>query len=218
MVLIEKWLKGSRNYIVGSILYKRLGTDPKLKDLFGGPCTPRLQKLLEEELLALEQKPKVLLQSTSEDTEIIPESTEPVLAALRNEWLPIYQRMNYLRHELDRYPGNEEQDIAARSPLAFEILDLEQKCMLIWNRRDHYVINGALPDSKEKEEPLPDDPIKLVQALESAKRNVRRNKQLAEKHPDNATYPEKVAQYEARLLRIQSKINDHGRPGTEGKG
>jgi hypothetical protein len=94
----------------------------------------------------------------------MPQSKDPVLQALRNEWQPLYQRMNYLRHELDRVtttaefplyevgndPGNSPEEISKREPIAFEILELEQQCMRIWARRDHYLQQGKLPEVKER--------------------------------------------------------------------
>jgi hypothetical protein len=196
-------------------LYKQFGTDEALKKLFQGKPDAYLQKRLEEELSVLMEKPKVVLQSAVKkgDADEMPKSTDPVLEALRNEWMPLYSRMNYLRHELDRYEGNTEEETAKRQPIAFEILELEQKCMAIWTKRDHYLEHGQLPEVKENEEPLPEDPLQLGREIETTKRNLRRNKQLAEKHPDNAVYPLKVKQYEAKLQRILNKLK--GNEGTE---
>ena len=208
MILIQNWLSGTRNYTVGAILYKKLGTDEKLKKLFEGPHTAYLQGRLESELAALLQKPKVVLQDTPKKVEAqeMPESKDAVLEALRQEWLPLYQQMNYLRHELDKYEENTKEQIAIRKDLAFQILDIEQQCMQIWHRRNYYVKEGKLPEVKESTKPLPEDPVDLVKAEDAAKRNIRRNKQLAAQHPGNAVYPMKVVQYEKLLQEIQNKM------------
>lgn len=215
MELIKKWLSGKRNYLVGAVLYKQLGTDEKLKKLFEGKATEHLQQLLEDSLSALLEKPKVVLQPAAKksDADEMPKSADPVLEALRQEWLVPYQKMNYLRHELDRYPDNTDEQIAKRKPICAEILELEQQCMQVWARRDHYLKEGKLPEVKNNELVLPEDPIALGKLIESLKRNVRRNKQLAEKHPGNAVYPHKVKQYEAELHGLLKKMNDG--KGTE---
>jgi hypothetical protein len=213
MDLINKWLSGKKNFHVGAILYKKFGTDEKLKKLFEGKPDPYTQKRLEEALVTLAQKPKVVLQSPSKtESDEMPASVDPVLSSIRQQWRPIYQRMNYLRHELDKYEGNSPEVIAKREPIAFEILDLEQQCMVIWKRRRHYEQHGSLPDVKPVEAPLPDDPVELGKMIETAKRNIRRNKQYAAEYPNNPSYPQRVKNYEAELERILKKTNDAKRP------
>jgi hypothetical protein len=210
MELIKKWLSGNRNFIVGAVLYKKFGTDEKLKKLFEGKPDAYSQKRLAEEMERLLEKPKVVLQSKKSigAADEMPESKDPVLKALRNEWMTPYKRMCYLQAELDRYEGNNPEEIATRKPIAFEILDLEQECMRIWARRGYYEKNGSLPEVKEQQEETPTDPVELGKLIEATKRNVRRNKQLSEDHPDNTVYPLKQRQYEEKLERIMKKVND----------
>lgn len=208
MDLIKKWLSGSRNFIIGAVLYKTFGTDEKLKTLFAGPATPYLKERLCSELSALLEKPKVLVQDTPQkiEAETMPESKDPVLQALRNEWMPLYQRMNYLRHELDQYgAATSAQHNSIRKEIALEILSLERGCMKVWDRRGRYLKEGKLDEVKEKSDALPDDPVELVKAEDSAKRNIRRNRQLSAANPGNAVYPQKVKIYEDLLLQIQAK-------------
>lgn len=208
MELIQKWLSGTRNFYVGAILYKKFGTDEALKKLLAGKPEPYLQKRLEDALSELLQKPKVVLQQpvAKQEAEEMPKSEDAILEALRQEWIPLYQRMNYLRHEMDRFEGNDFEIIAKRKPLAIEVLELEQQCMRVWERREYYLKNGKLPEVKEKEESIPEDPIALGKMIETLKRNIRRNKQLAEAHPDKTIYPLKVKQYEEQLQQILSKL------------
>lgn len=212
MELIQKWLSGTRNFYVGVVLYKQFGIDEDLKKLLAGKPEPYLQKRLEEALAEVLQKPKVVLQIPVNKKELaeMPKSEDAILEALRREWLPLYQRMNYLRHELDRFEGNDFEIIAKRKPLAIEVLELEQQCMRTWERREYYLKNGKLPEVKEKEDPIPEDPIALGKMIETLKRNIRRNKQLAESHPDNVVYPLKVKQYEEQLQRLLNHIKNEG--------
>ena len=213
MHLIEKWLAGNRNFLVGAVLYKQFGTDEALKKLFAGKATPHIQKLLEESLLALLNKPKVVLQEPkTSDAAEMPKSTDPVLEALRNEWLTPYQKMNYLRHELDRYTDNTDEQIAIRRPICAQVLELEQLCLQLWAKRDHYIKNGQLPEAPAQKLAMPTDPMALAKLIDAVKRNIRRNHQLAAKHPDKPVYPQKAAQYEAELQSIITKT------GTDAKG
>jgi hypothetical protein len=212
MELIKKWLSGKRNYLVGAVLYKQFGSDGLLKKLFEGSRTDHTQQLLEEALSALLQKPKEVLQPAAKkgDADEMPKSEDPVLEALRNEWLLPYQKMNYLRHELDRYLDNTEDEIAKRKALCDQILELEQQCMKTWTKRDHYMKHGQLPEVKEFQKPIPRDPVELGKAIETAKRNIRRNKAAAEKHPDNPIYPQKAKQYEAELQDLLKTTHGQG--------
>jgi hypothetical protein len=227
MELIKKWLSGNRNYIVGAVLYKKFGSDEKLKKLFESRPDAYSQKRLVEELtkMADNKRPPVapLITDHSSRSEM-PQSKDPVLKALRNEWLVPYKRMCYLQAELDRvttddsFPlydvndKNSPEAIAKRKPIAFEILELEQQCMQIWARRSHYEKNGSLPEVKEQEEAVPTDPVELGKLIEATKRNIRRNKQLTETHPGNTIYPLKQRQYETKLERIMKNVNHGEKP------
>jgi len=86
------------------------------------------EKRLLEELTALATVPVItpaVVETLS--VEIMPDSTDNVLMALKNEWMPLYQSMNYKRHQLDRYQNNSAKAIAERKLLAFEVIELEQK-------------------------------------------------------------------------------------------
>lgn len=230
MELIRKWLSGNRNFIVGVVLYKKFGTDDKLKKLFDGKPDMYLQTRLSEELTKLQGKPRLIVQPKKKVSEAgaMPESQDPVLKALRNEWLVPYKRMCYLQSELDRvssdeYPlydinnVNSPEAISNRKTIAFEILELEQQCIVIWKRRNHYEKEGKLPEVKEKKYDIPTDPIELGQKIETLKRNIRRNKERAARHPDKAQYPLLQKQYEEELQYIM-KQKDNGKqvPGKQG--
>jgi hypothetical protein len=212
MELIRKWLSGNKNFIVGAILYKKFGTDEKLKKLFDAKPDAYAVRRLEEELCKLAIGNKATRQravTSIADGAEMPESKDPVMKALRNEWILLYKRMCYLQTELDRIEGNSEEAIAKRKPIAFEILELEQECMKVWERRKHYEKEGKLPEVKSVEEfVIPDDPIELGKLIETTKRNIRRNKQLAVSHPDEPQYPLLQKQYEAKYDAIMKKVND----------
>lgn len=222
MELIHKWLSGNKNFIVGAILYKKFGTDAKLKKLFEGAHDAYKHKRLEEELRKLLQKPKLVVQVDKKLSEAgeMAESKDPVLKAIREEWTKPYQRMKYLQGELDRTAGSEsfplydintinsKENIAKRKEIAFEILELEQECMRIWKRRNYYLQEGKLPEVKEKKYEVPTDPVELGRKIETLKRNIRRNKERAEKFQDKPQYPLLQKQYEEELEFIMKMKGD----------
>lgn len=209
MELIKKWLSGSRNYHIGVVLYNQFGKDEKLKQYFKGSPDNIKQDRLAKELSALQQKPiEALLPALNSEADEMPESKDPALKALKNEWSPLYQRMQYLRHELDRYTGNTADVIEKRRPIAKEILQLEQDCMEIWARRDYYLKHKTLPNISKEEDPIPTDPVELGKKIETLKRNIRRNKKLSEQHPDNVVYAIRVKDYQEQLDKILNKIKD----------
>jgi len=211
MELIKKWLSGKKNFHVGVVLYDQFGTDKKLKQLFESGPDEHKQNRLERELTKLLAKPPELLQTRAQkpgDSHEMPKSHNPVLEALRNEWNTPYQRMQYLRHELDKYVGNTPQSIALRHPIAKEILELEQICMRVWSRRDYYLVHGDLPEVKIDDVPMPTDPVLLGRMIQNIERNIRRNKKLIIDHPTNVEYPLRLKMYEDRLEGIMKTIKN----------
>jgi hypothetical protein len=207
MNLISKWLAGKRNYHIGVVLYNHFTKGEKLMWYFAGGPDKFKQQKLEKELQELNKKLIVVSPgiSVDQDTEEMPKSTDPVLLAMRTDWLVPYQKMQYLRHELDRYTRNDKESIAIRCRLAKEILELEQGCMAVWRRRDHYMKTGKLPEVKDPADDIPTDPLELARLIHSLERNIRRNKALAIKHPGSAVYPLRAHTYQVKLDRIKSQ-------------
>ncbi len=209
MELVTKWLAGSRNYFVGVALFKQFSTDEKLKKYFAGVRDPNKQSRLEKELQTLSNgispKPASKIQKESGS---MPASADLALNAFTNEWQPLYQRMNYLRHELDKHQGDEENVVRSRSAIAGEILELEQQCMAVWDRRDQYLITGKVPEVRARPADVPEDPFDLAKLIHALKRNIRRNKQKAAEHPDKPHYPILVKRDEEMLEEILKKLND----------
>ncbi|OLY92284.1 hypothetical protein SAMN05444008_11550 [Cnuella takakiae] len=205
-------MEGKRNFYVGAALYKQFGSDTSLLKLLSGKPTPHLQSMLEGALAALLEQPKIVLQDkqvTKPEAEEMPQSNDAVLEAMRKEWQPLYQRMNYLRHQLDKQEGNGPEATETRKDLAFEILSLEQECMRVWERRDYYQKHGSLPEVQQREVPVPTDPLELGRMVETLKRNIRRNKAQAQKHPDNPTYPALARQYQEQLEKITDQLKSN---------
>lgn len=188
MELIDNWLKGPKNFIVGRTLYKRFGSNEKLKALFDKGETPALKNELVkalQEILKTGDRPKP--ENKMRQFEAMPETEDPVLKALREEWLPLYMKMNYLRHEMDKYgTRNDNEARIACKLLAEEILMLEKRINFIWERCDHYQVHGRLPEVKADTIEIPTEGIKLAKFIQSCERQIRRYRETAATNPKHA--------------------------------
>lgn len=207
--LIENWLNSTRNYIAGVILYKQFGADAELKEHFAKSKSEYLQKRLLEELQKLykDEQPPIIEPKKAATFEEMPEDKkDAVLLALRNEWMPHFTKMNYLRHQLDSFLEDEsERATIRRGKIAGDILTLEKKCMAIWLKRDTYLATGLLPSKKiEKAEPVV-DAFKAAKRIEQLKIYVRRYKNKIKKEPANALHAEKITKYQTELKTLTTQ-------------
>lgn len=188
MQLIEQWMKGSKNFVVGRSLYKRFGTNDKLKALLDKGETPHAKQELVKELQAIVNTGvRSTVKQEGRQFEEMPKGTDPVLMALEEEWKPLYMQMNYKRHEMDKY--GKSNDLAARTAchaLCKDILTLEKEINFIWDRYDHYILNGRLPEVKESSFVLPTEPLKLGTLIKTLERYIRRYKNTAATNPKHA--------------------------------
>ena len=211
MRVIHNWLKSNRDFTVGSMLYQRFGKNEQLKLLLDKGHSSFLQKELAVELQKIAQnsihKPLLLV-----DKEVIemPGSENDILEAIRKEWLPIYAKMNLLRHELDKYSDrNDWEAIAWRQPRAREIKELEKLCNGIWAKRDYFEKHGKLPFVHEATIEKPTDPVKLANQINNTKRNIRRNRQEMNKPGADPKYAQFYADYKLKLRKLtDEEYND----------
>lgn len=177
MKLIDKWLKGNRNFYTGKAIYKAIGKDAHLLRLLENIPSVIIQNLLEKALTELNQhktQPKLIEQD--KETVLMPDSADPVLKAVKSEWMKPYQDMNFKRHQLHKFGNSNHPDhIKIRKELAFDILDLEQECIRIWAKRDYYTKYGKLPDIRDTTDTLfiAKDPVQLAKQIEASKRKIR---------------------------------------------
>jgi hypothetical protein len=201
MYVIDQWLNGKKNYVVGCVLYRLFGKEPQVKKLLAAGETPFAREVLERKLREINKQPVVTAQVVR-DSQEMPGGADPVLESLKREWLIPYQRMNYLRHNLDSIKGNTPEAIALRKPMAFEILELEQRCVQIWEKRDRYVATGTLPDVPKKELELPENPIELARLLDTVRRNITRNRGKMKQFPEEPKYALLYDRYKAQYKQI----------------
>ncbi len=199
--IINKWLSGKRGYAYGCILYRKYGHDETLKDLFDKGQTPYTKEKLLSSLqhLVSDEVKEIPAASIAE----MPDSNDKIAQALKNEWMPKYTQMNYLRHQLDIHLDDlsEEADIV-RGKYAQQILQLEKECMALWMQRDYYTKNGSLPVKEKKEvAPVINDFIAGTRSA-NLKIYIRRYKLFLKNNPGNASFAEKLMKYEKELTQI----------------
>ena len=201
--LITDWLNGRRNYTYGCILYNRLGGDDDLKQLFEKGKTPYTEKKLLESLQAL-ANPAEKKAPAARYAESFPVSSNKILNALRDQWMPLYTEMNYKRHQLDKFLFQKTgAAMVRRARLAMDILNLEKRCMVIWATRDFYNEFGHLPQ-QEKPEPVV-DPAKLADRYKNVQAYIRKYKMYLKRDPANPRNIEILQQYEKEFEEIKRK-------------
>jgi hypothetical protein len=208
MILIERWLKGKRNFIVGRVLYERFGKDKALKVLFIKGETAFAKERLIKSLQELFDSGKcVASRAANEVYNSMPKPTDDIFLAIDNEWKPKYQRMNLLRHKLDQFGEDNSEDARAKcKEICREILDLEQQCNVSWEKRNHYEEHGHLPEVKDEEFKIPKDPVELANMISNLKKYIRRHKKNFRDHPDKPVYAALVKKYEDQLKQINDKL------------
>lgn len=203
MRLIDDWLKGKQNFIVGRSLYKIFGKEEALQKLFAGGETAFAKKKLADALTALSVAPVKVL--TAEDTSFteMPAANDEVLNSLQAAWKEKYARMNMLRHNLDQYGSdNSPETIAACEPICKEILMLEKEINKLWRERDYYLENKKLPTVASKKKELSSKIDEAAQQLENIKKNIRRNNGLMQKFSAEPKYAQLYNDYKNRYKEI----------------
>lgn len=206
MKLIHNWLSSTRNFHVGKALYQSFGTDRNLLKLLDKGKTAATQGLLLKALQdivavpAPAPTPEVITPAAAV---IMPDSDEPILKALKAEWMIPYQQMNLLRHQLHEFgSANDENALSIRKEKAFQILGLEQVCMKVWAKRDYYLKHKKLPLFQEAKLLVPEDPLELGRLVETTKRRIRDWKTKSAKDPANANAAAKLQGYREQFFLI----------------
>ena len=200
MLLIDRWLSGNKNFIVGKSLFEMYSTNKAVKALLDKGETAYSHSLLVKELVAINEKgvrPVPVVDKAKAILLPMPTGGDSVMKSLEAEWKPKYALMNNLRARLDGYgTDNSETARAACNDLCQQILSLEQECMQIWEKRDYYEKNGRLPDVEDKEIEIPTDPLKLATIIQSCLRQIRRYRATKDKNSKHAQlYYDYISKY-----------------------
>lgn len=198
------WLSGSKHYTTGCIIYNVYGSDELLKKQLAKGYTEHNQSRLQAAIVAITAQQRLPIYTPKADDQfIMPESNDAVLQAFRNEWLPLYKKMNYLVAQTDKYgDDNSIEAVNYRWDCAKQILQLEQQVMKIWARRDKYARTGELDEVKVKDFVVPTEPLKLANTINAHKRYVRRYRQWITEKPNDA----KVAKWTLKLQQMEEEL------------
>lgn len=209
MLLIDKWLQGNRNFIIGRNLYQLYGTNNALKNLLDKGETPYHQQLLVNALQEINssgikpvEKP---IEVALKVAKVMQHDENPVLQSIHQEWTKLYNEMKFYQHQLDVYGSDNSQSTREKcKPICKKVLDLEYEINELWNKRDYYKEHGKLPEVKEVEFVIPTDPLEIARAINTLERNIRRNKAELKKHPDKPQYAALVEQYQHKLNQLKN--------------
>lgn len=211
MTTIRDWLNSGRNYDVGVAIYHAHGVDDDLKVMFAqGHSEYRMKRLIEAlraikdaapALPPVETEPEPIVVAVKE--EVLPENqVKPEEDPYRKEWVPLYQRMNYLRHNLRNAKDDEERGV-----MAHEILDLERQCMRIWYRRDYFLkYKEHLPEVTVEEATITDR-NELHRQLCNIRSNLAKTRKKLTLNPEDAKLIDRKKRFEAEVKRIETMLN-----------
>lgn len=206
--LLINWMNSGRSYIVGSILYDKFGHDESVKKLLKTGKSQYTEKALLSAIQSMLKDDSPKKESPIEITsgmEKMPESDDNVLQALRKEWMPAYTEMNYKRHQLDQYLEDEtDKAVMQRSALAKSILELEQYCMSVWAKREHYIKYSSLPGTSIEKEVI-SDPFAAANRISNVKVYIRRYRSELKKNPGNAKAAEMLNHYQQELKQLNQQ-------------
>ena len=206
---IREWLKGPKRYDDGATIYLKFGKDPKLKQVFREPESPFKKKLLESTLKAMlqkrvvqevkqQEKKKVAISNVGWPEKKWPEERDNTLQALYETWKPKFAEMMSLMSRLYDVALAGQTDEAKKQEagqMAHKILDLDDECDAIYEKRDHYLQHKSLP----AEQPLMElvvDPLKIPLALQNEQRYVRDYKNKLKKELGNLKAAEQLRKHE----------------------
>lgn len=188
------WLNNP-DYKTGVKLFLQHSRNKRLNDLFRMEDeTPYKRERLKKEIQQLIDKkpepvtveqPAVTYNSSTAGWPPKP-ITDVVLAALYEQWKPLYDEMLNLQARMyDVAELAEHGDDMKRlqsCQMAHRICDLDDECDTIYAKRDYYLQHNKLPAAAGKKEII-GDPVKWALELQNQLRYERRYKGLLDKYP-----------------------------------
>lgn len=214
MDLFKQWLNGPRDYIDGVNLFVQHSRDKQLNNLFRNEAqTHYKQKRLVAEIERLMQKADTdpvqqFPQQPKETVQIgwpAKPIEDPVVAALYEQWKPLYDEMLNLQARIydiaEQGMTNDLKHLEAGT-MAHRICDLDDLVDELYSKRDYYYAHGKLPAAIEERRDMVADPIKQVLELENLKRYERRYMGLLQKQPQHRLAAKRAAQ----LVQVREDI------------
>lgn len=228
---ISEWLNRHGSYDEGVQLYMQYGPDPLLKTLLQGGHTPfkdsRLRLALRRIVPAADtaqpaaekqpEKPAVKTDAAVKEKPKVftgwPAEKDEVVAALHAQWKPLFaEMMNLMARVYDVAKSGLKDEARRREAcvMAHRILDLDDACTDIYEKRDYYLEHKKLPDEKGPVA-LVTDEKKYPLALQNHKRYLREYKAKLLKHPGDVKIAAQIKKHQwavaeySRLLGIEKQ-------------
>ncbi len=218
MIEINQWLSSSRDYTAGVAIYKRYGKYERVKSMLEKGPSPLLVEKLNQVMSDLAQQYSQEVEARTEanfdhfgdaNKMVSPQkenglqltAPDQYLLDLEKKWKPAYAEMSVMHSRLLM-----ASTIEARFALAQHITHLEAICIDCWQKRDHYIKNGAPMADKKKKAMRKDITNYDLRALLNARsalsqyKNIHLPKALAQLHAS----PSKKA--EKRVQRMRDSI------------
>jgi hypothetical protein len=212
---IRKWFNTRKNYQEGVKLYLKYGKDPILTRLFTEEAQSsfketKLASSLNDILLSskspvkpdakqspLANKPK-LQQSDKIARNKWPEQCDEILSTLKHRWRELYGEMINLQARLGDLARGGATDPNKREEagrMALRILDLDESCDEIYEKKEYYQEHGKLPIETSPIE-ISLDPALWYKRLQNHQRYCRQFRKDLEKEPGNIDKAELLKKHE----------------------
>lgn len=194
MEALRNWLNSARNYDEGVKLLVQYSSDAKLKRLFTTEAKSEFkQKLLLQKLQGLytagttqqivkEEQSQQVVQRVAVAHFGWPPEKDEVITALHAQWKPLFSELNALSSRI--YDIAKAGNKTEAGAMAHRILDLDDQCDALYDKRDYYLQHGRLPEEKA-EYPVVTDPLKFPLALSNAQRQLREARLRLSKNPNS---------------------------------
>lgn len=216
---ISAWLLKEGSYEEGVILYMQYGSDPLLKKLFQETYSPFKEQKLKQVLTKLVSSPQQDVTVVTERKEAPapeapkvftgwPEAKDEVVTALHAQWKPLFaEMMNLMARIYDVAKAGLTDPAKHREAgiMAHRILDLDDACTDVYEKRDYYLQHGKLPEGEQPVK-LITDPKKYPIALQNHKRYLRDYKAKLLKHPDDVKIALQIKKHEWAINQYQKLL------------
>jgi hypothetical protein len=221
---IRQWLNNGRHYDDGVALLIKYCTDGKLKRLYTteGASDFKKTRLLQElqtiyaGVLPLQGEPEGAGGAGGPTTNYQLQTTNPskwpaemdeVVAALFEQWKPLFSERNDLCSRLDAIARAGDENKTGK--MAHRILDLDDAVAVIYSQRDYYLQHGQLPQAKQPRK-MAVDPIKMAVVLKNHERYVREFKRKLKTNASNVKWAAKLKEHEDAVAYYKQQLKIDG--------
>jgi tetratricopeptide (TPR) repeat protein len=223
---IRQWLNNGRHYDDGVALLIKYCTDAKLKRLYTteGASDFKKTRLLQElqTIFAGAGSPlpggvrgggggvegeTVNGKLPTVNPSKWPAEMDSVVAALFEQWKPLFSERNDLCSRLDAIARAGDENKTGK--MAHRILDLDDAVDDLYAKRDYYLQHGKLPQAKQPRK-MAVDPIKMAVVLKNHERYVREFKRKLKTNASNVKWAAKLKEHEDAVAYYKQQLKIDG--------